>query len=105
MDDDGSIPESVQKLANKAKDACERLLKDGMKLVGNRDVQPMVKEGYKSLSLQIQNLNNLLMFGELPEKATVNRASLENFIGNVAQDVDKYNGEISAAKARVKAKS
>lgn len=105
MDETGDIPESIKKLAAKAKDACERLLKDGSKLVTSKDLQPVVKEGYKTLSCDITNLQNLLMFGELPERATVNRVSLENFIGGIAQDVEKYNLEIQAAKARAKAKS
>ena len=45
------------------------------------------------------------MFGELPERATVTHVSLENFIGGIAQDMEKYNLEIQAAKARAKAKS
>ena len=105
LEETGDIPESIKKLAAKAKDACERLLKDGSKLVASKDLQPVVKEGYKTLSCDITNLQNLLMFGELPERATVNRVSLENFIGGIAQDVEKYNLEIQAAKARAKAKS
>ena len=66
MDETGDIPESIKKLAAKAKDACERLLEDGSKLVTSKDLQPVVKEGYKTLSCDITNLQNLLMFGELP---------------------------------------
>eukprot|EP00435_Cladocopium_sp_Y103_P033011 s3046_g8.t1 len=105
VDETNEIPESVKKLATKAKDACERLLKDGSKLVSNTDLQKLVKDGYKTLTNNITNLNNLLMFQELPDKALINKVSLENFIGNIALDVDKYNGEIQAAKARAKAKS
>ena len=61
--------------------------------------------GVQDLSTHIQNLNNFLMFDELPSDASVNKASLENFIGHIAQDVEKFNGEIQAAKARAKAKS
>ena len=99
------IPQNIKKLATKAKDACERLLKDGSKLIAQADLQGLVKEGYKTLSTHIQNLNNFLMFDELPSDASVNKASLENFIGHIAQDVEKFNGEIQAAKARAKAKS
>ena len=105
MNETGGIPENIKKLAGKAKEACERLLKDGSKLISQGDLQGLVKEGYKTLSTHITNLNNLIMFEELPEQATVNNASLENFIGHIAQDVEKFNGEIQAAKARAKAKS
>ena len=103
--EENKIPDKTLKLAQKAKDACERLLKDGSKLVGNSETQKLIKEGYKTLSSHINNLNNLLMFNELPEKATINKDSLENFIGTIAVDVDQYHGEIQAAKARAKAKS
>ena len=105
MNENGGIPQNIKKLATKAKEACERLLKDGSKLTAQADVQGLFKEGYKTLSTHITNLNNFLMFDELPGDASVNKASLENFIGHVAQDVEKFNGEIQAAKARAKAKS
>ena len=105
LEDANEIPDKVKKLAAKAKDACERLLKDGSKLVGQPETQKLIKDGYKTLSNHINNLNNLLMFNELPDKATINTHSLENFIGTIAQDVDQYHGEIQAAKARAKAKS
>ena len=105
LQEGGEIPESIRTLALKAKDACDRLLKEGSKLVTKADLQHSVKEGYQALTGHITNIQNLLMFSELPEKALVNKISLENFIGNIAQDVDKYNGEIQAAKARAKAKA
>eukprot|EP00435_Cladocopium_sp_Y103_P060738 s2564_g22.t1 len=105
LEDGNEIPDKVKKLAQKAKDACERLLKDGSKLVGQAETQKLIKDGYKTLSTHINNLNNLLMFNELPDKAIINKDSLENFIGTIAQDVDQYHGEIQAAKARAKAKS
>ena len=105
MEDTNEVPDGIKKLATKAKEACERLLKDGSKLVSNSDFQKEVKEGYKILTNNITNLNNLLMFNELPDKALINKVSLDNFIGNIALDLDKYNGEIQAAKARAKTKS
>ena len=105
LENGNEIPEKTKKLAAKAKDACERLLKDGSKLVGHAETQNLIKDGYKTLSNHINNLNNLLMFSELPDKATINAQSLENFIGTIARDVDQYHGEIQAAKARAKAKS
>ncbi|CAK9113510.1 unnamed protein product, partial [Durusdinium trenchii] len=101
MDEQGQIPESVKKLAVKAKDACERLVKDGSKLVGVPELSG-VKDAYKTLSQHITNLNQLLILGELPSQAAINRNSLENFIGGIAKDVEKYHGEIQAAKARAK---
>ena len=50
MDEQGQIPESVNKLTVKAKDACERLLKDGSKPVALLDMSGGVKDAYKSLS-------------------------------------------------------
>ena len=102
MDEQGQIPESVKKLAVKAKDACERLVKDGSKLVALPDMSGGVKDAYKILSQHITNLNQLLILGELPSQAAINRNSLENFIGGIAKDVEKYHGEIQAAKARAK---
>ena len=101
MDEQGQIPESVKKLAVKAKDACERLVKDGSKLVGVPELSG-VKDAYKTLSQRITNLNQLLILGELPSQAAINRNSLENFIGGIAKDVEKHHGEIQAAKARAK---
>ena len=101
MDEQGQIPESVKKLAVKAKDACERLVKDGSKLVGVPELSG-VKDAYKTLSQHITNLNQLLILGELPSQAAINRNSLENFIGGIAKDVEKHHGEIQAAKARAK---
>ncbi|CAK9053994.1 unnamed protein product, partial [Durusdinium trenchii] len=88
MDEQGQIPESVKKLAVKAKDACERLVKDGSKLVGVPELSG-VKDAYKTLSQHITNLNQLLILGELPSQAAINRNSLENFIGGHRQRCGK----------------
>ena len=39
LEDTNEVPDGIKKLATKAKEACERLLKDGSKLVSNSDFQ------------------------------------------------------------------
>ena len=59
MNENGGIPQNIKKLATKAKDACERLLKDGSKLIAQADLQGLVKEGYKTLSTHIHEPQQL----------------------------------------------
>ena len=90
------IPDKIKALANKAKEACEKLLKEGPGLI---------KQGYQCLSAHVQNLSNLLMFAELPDGVAMNYQSLQAFVGKIALDVQNFHVELQAAKARNKAKA
>ena len=81
MDEQGQNPESVKKVWVKAKDACERFVKNGSKHVALPDMSGGVKDAYKILNQHITNLNQLLILGELPSQAAINRNSLEILSG------------------------
>ena len=105
---DGEIPASIKPLLDKARGACERLLKEGMKLVKDGALQSTelgrVKEGHMKLSKHVSDISTLMTWHELPEKATLSRTNLERFVHDIAASVDTFNGDIESAKGRLKAR-
>lgn len=95
MDKDGEIPKGFEALASKAKDAVERLLKEGKKIANQIEDKALIKNGFTTLTGHLNDLNHWSMFQELPNKSMPSKTTLESFVGKIAVDVDRFNGEIN----------
>ena len=95
LDKDGEIPKGFEALASKAKDAVERLLKEGKKIANQIGGKALIKNGSTMLTGHLNDLNHWSMFQELPNKSMPSKTTLESFVGKIAVDVDRFNGEIN----------
>ncbi len=100
------MPKSFLKIVDKAHSACDKLLKDGMKLSKDKDLSDktgIMKQAYSTLSKHIRDLDHVRAWEELPGDKPLTKSNLDEFLGAVALDVQKYNKEIEGAKGTLKA--
>ncbi len=100
------MPKGFLKIVDKAYSACDKLLKDGIKLSkdkGLEDNMSIMKEAYATLSKHLRNLDHVKEREELPGETTLNKENLDAFLATIAKDVQKYNKEIESAKGILKA--
>ena len=93
-------------IVDKAHGACEKLLKEGMKLSKEsalKDKAAIMKEAWSTLSKHVRELEHVKAWEELPGEATLTKTNLDEFLGKVAASVKKYNTEIESAKGALKA--
>ena len=105
--EDGSVPKKYGALLNKAKDAVGKLLKQGSFLLKEKQLAHKsddLKKGYRTLTKHATDLENVLTLEDLPEGQKLTKANMDKFIGNVAKDVDLWNGELQGLQGFLKAK-
>lgn len=93
-------------VVEKAYGACEKLIKEGMKLSKEgalKDRAALMKEAYTTLNKHLRDLDHVKAWEELPGESALTKASLDSFLGDIAASVKKYNTEIEAAKGALKA--
>lgn len=105
--EDGSVPKKYGSLLNKAKDAVQKLLKQGTQLLKEKQLAHKsddLKNGYRTLTKHVTDLENVLTLEDLPDGQKLTKANMDKFIGLVAKDVDLWNGELQALQGFLKAK-
>ena len=105
--EDGSVPKKYGSLLNKAKDAVQKLLKQGTQLLKEKELAHKsddLKNGYRTLTKHVTDLENVLTLEDLPDGQKLTKANMDKFIGLVAKDVDLWNGELQALQGFLKAK-
>lgn len=106
----GQMPESLIKVLNKAKDAVNKLLKQGGSYVKEPKLQdklPVMREAYKVLSGHLADIDSVLTLEELPNGKTTTKSNLEEFMCEVAVSAEKYkkyNGEMESARGFLNSK-
>lgn len=103
----GQMPESLIKVLNKAKDAVNKLLKQGGSYVQEPKLQdklPVMREAYKVLSGHLADIDSVLTLEELPNGKTTTKSNLEEFMCEVAVSAEKYNGEMESARGFLNSK-
>ena len=68
-----------------------------------KDRAGLMKEAYTTLSKHLRDLDHVKAWEELPGESILSKTSLDNFLGDIAANVKKYNTEIEAAKGALKA--
>ena len=105
--EDGSVPKKYGSLLNKAKDAVQKLLKQGTQLLKEKQLAHKsddLKNGYRTLTKHVTDLENVLTLEDLPDGQKLTKGNMDKFIGLVAKDVDLWNGELQALQGFLKAK-
>jgi len=105
--EDGSVPKKYGSLLNKAKDTVQKLLKQGTQLLKEKQLAHKsddLKNGYRTLTKHVTDLENVLTLEDLPDGQKLTKANMDKFIGLVAKDVDLWNGELQALQGFLKAK-
>ena len=102
----GDLPADFKKVLDKATVACEKLLKEGMRLSKEKalaEKRQVMKEAWSILSGHHRDLEHVSNWNELPSNESLTKGSLDSFLGKVAQDVSRFNREIEGAKGMLKA--
>ena len=105
--DAGTVPKKYGALLEKAKDAVQKLLKQGGALIKEdalKDKMPKLKEGYKTLAQHMRNLETVLTLEDLPDGKPMTKQDMDTFIESIATDVDTWNGEMQSCQGFLKAK-
>jgi len=105
--DAGTVPKKYGALLEKAKDAVQKLLKQGGALIKEdalKEKVPKLKEGYKILAKHMGNLENVLTLEDLPDGKAMTKQNMDSFIETIATDVDTWNGEMQSYQGFLKAK-
>ncbi len=90
----------------KATIACEKLLKEGLRLSKEKalaEKSKAMKEAWSTLSNHHRDLEHVNNWNELPSSESLSKASLDSFLAKIAQDVSRFNREIEGAKGMLKA--
>ncbi|CAJ1436969.1 unnamed protein product [Effrenium voratum] len=99
---DAHLPEGFLKTLAKAATACDKLLKEGLKLSKERGLaekEGALKAAYADLTKHQSQIEHVKTWKELPNTdGPLTKGALDNFLLDIARDVDKYNREIESVK-------
>ncbi|CAJ1434523.1 unnamed protein product [Effrenium voratum] len=88
--------------------ACDKLLKEGLKLSKERGLaekEGALKAAYADLTKHQSQIEHVKTWKELPNTdGPLTKGALDNFLLDIARDVDKYNREIESVKGVLKAR-
>ncbi|CAJ1402570.1 unnamed protein product [Effrenium voratum] len=105
---DAHLPEGFLKTLAKAATACDKLLKEGLKLSKERGLaekEGALKAAYADLTKHQSQIEHVKTWKELPNTdGPLTKGALDNFLLDIARDVDKYNKEIESVKGILKAR-
>ncbi|CAJ1431493.1 unnamed protein product, partial [Effrenium voratum] len=105
---DAHLPEGFLKTLAKAATACDKLLKEGLKLSKERGLaekEGALKAAYADLTKHQSQIEHVKTWKELPNTdGPLTKGALDNFLLDIARDVDKYNREIESVKGILKAR-
>ncbi|CAJ1377389.1 unnamed protein product [Effrenium voratum] len=106
--EDAHLPEGFLKTLGKAATACDKLLKEGLKLSKERGLaekEGALKAAYADLTKHQSQIEHVKTWKELPNTdGPLTKGTLDNFLLDIARDVDKYNREIESVKGILKAR-
>lgn len=104
--ENGKLPTSFDALVAKARTACDKLMKDTLKLEKDLPHEKMsvMKDGYKTMSKHLGTLDHMKAFCEFPDGSSISATTFENCMGDIAQSVDQLNTKVEEFKGYVKAK-
>eukprot|EP00435_Cladocopium_sp_Y103_P050735 s3256_g15.t1 len=100
--ENGKLPAFFDALVAKARTACDKLMKDTLKLEKDvpHDKKSVMKDGYKTMSKHLATLDHMKAFCEFPDGTGISTTTFENCMG----DVDQLNTKVEEFKGYVKAK-
>ncbi|CAJ1339001.1 unnamed protein product [Effrenium voratum] len=108
LEQDAHLPEGFLKTLAKAATACDKLLKEGLKLSKERGLaekEGALKAAYADLTKHQSQIEHVKTWKELPNTdGPLTKGALDNFLLDIARDVDKYNREIESVKGILKAR-
>ena len=100
--DEGVIPKSYSNVLTKGKECCAKLFKNAGALIKEnpRDEKVLaLKDKYSVITTYLSTIDHILSLEELPPShGPTTKNNMENFLKNLAQNVEHFQREIAAAK-------